>query len=220
MTVTLGLYDLFSYMTPGLLVIYIVNESLKYLKWGYIDVQQLSIAQLIVLAAIAYLVGHLFSALGHFVWFKRKYPFIAQRALEKLKKGFPNLEINYHPKEWIILLEVLQRRNSEAIGKIENFKAISVMMRSTTVGMILLVIYEAVISIFRFSVQNILFALVLFVAANLAYRWGQRHDEWYYRSIFGQAISYGNDLQSFLHNEKPFWKNNSLEATKENDGKQ
>lgn len=48
-------------------------------------------------------------------------------------------------------------------------------------------------------------AVLLAVPGLLAYTWGKRFDEWYYRAIFTQALSYGPGLKEFLANDQVKW---------------
>ncbi len=69
MSFTLGLYDLFANLIPGFIYLFIFNETLRELGFAYFDVTQIdNVPYFLLLAMLAYLVGHVMDYLAHHLW--------------------------------------------------------------------------------------------------------------------------------------------------------
>jgi hypothetical protein len=209
MNFSIGLYDLFSYLLPGVLNLYILNEFLILFNWASIDINKLANAIYIAIALIvAYIIGQLTSALAQIVWYGhyKRYSGIQERALRKLQGRCEGVVIHYRPKEWAVLLEILRRRDKSSTDVAERFKVDSMMMRNLNVSLLFFALLQVGVMIKGgIAVQPIVQAALLIALALLAYTWGKRYDEWYYRAIYTQALSYGPGLKEFLANDQPKW---------------
>ena len=74
MSITLEIYDVFSYAIPGILYLFTFNEGLRLLRLPFVDISQLNNNyHLILLVLLSYLVGHLFDYISHYIWYRRFY---------------------------------------------------------------------------------------------------------------------------------------------------
>ena len=87
MSISLGIYDVFAYVLPGLLYLYFYNEVLKLLHQSYIDINQLKeIGYIFLVGVLAYLVGHLMDFVAHRTWIRLlKPPVVQQEAINIIK---------------------------------------------------------------------------------------------------------------------------------------
>jgi len=217
MSISLGIYDLFSYAIPGMLYLYIVNEVLKLVDGQYIDVAQLSqsgnaapSAVVIVLLAVgSYVTGHIFEGLRAPLLDRWLYYYGAQdRVLKRIEQRLSHsgLKIDFHGDEWSVYLKVLQVRTSETIQEAERLKANGLMMRNLSFGAFLFAVLQLVQFLFHTNVLlNLIPCLIAFFVMIITYQRSKRFDEWSYGDIYLQALAYGPNLKEFLKNEKPAW---------------
>jgi hypothetical protein len=72
MSITLEIYDVFSYAIPGVLYLFTFNEGLKLLRLPFVDISQSNNGyHFFLLALLSYLVGHLFDYISHGIWYRR-----------------------------------------------------------------------------------------------------------------------------------------------------
>jgi hypothetical protein len=216
MSIAIGLYDLFSYLIPGILYLYVLNETLGVMRWQYLDPAKLtfggdsgpSLLAIALFAIGAYVAGHIFDQLRSMLLDSRMYNGVADRALRKIERrlSHSNIDHAFTPDDWSILQEGLKVRNQDLVGEAERFKAEGLMLRNLSFGLFL----YGLIQLLQFVMQLdqwyhwLLFVIGL-AASFLAHRRAGRFDEWFYRTIYSQALTYGASLKEFLNNSTPEW---------------
>lgn len=217
MSIAIGLYDLFSYLIPGVLYLLLINDFLRSTGWRYIELANLHISgdsapgifAVVAIGLGAYVTGHIFEAFRSVLLDNWLYHGAPDRAMTKIRRrlSHSNIEVNFHFDDWSIYQEGLKVRNGNLVGDSERYKADALMMRNFSFAGFLYGLLQVV----QFS-QRIdhWYHLVLFVlgivVGFLAYRRARRFDEWYYRTIYTQALVYGSNLKEFLENSTPMWK--------------
>lgn len=223
MSITLGIYDIFSYAIPGILYLFTFNEGLKLLRLPFVDVLQLDNGtHLILLGLLSYLVGHLFDYVSHHIWYRRFYPGkSAERAFSTFKAS-SGLDPDFSPNQWPILLSVIRYDNMEVCNTIDKNKATSIMLHNVSFALFLLTIVVAVSVITSgFLLVLLLTAIATLAGSIVSLRRGDIFDQWFYMLIYQQSLVYGNNLKEVLNNirskmpqeEKPMSK-----AVKEKEG--
>lgn len=210
MSITLGIYDVFSYAIPGILYLFTFNEALKLLKLPYVDISQLSnVFHLVLLGLISYLVGHLFDHISHYVWYRRFYPGKSEeRAFSRFKTS-SGLNPDFEAHQWSVLLSVIRHDNMEVCNAIDKNKATSIMLRNVSFALFLLTIVFSISAfISNFSLFYLLGAIAALVSSIVALRRGDVFNQWFYMLIYQQSLVYGNNLEEVLDN-------NRSKATKE-----
>lgn len=217
MSITLGIYDLFSYLIPGILYLYVINEFIRLMKWPFIDVSAIlqngpsapgTVAVMLLLIA-AYFAGNLFEIIRSILLDKWLYFGAPDRALTKIRRrlAHSNIQVEFNFDDWSIFQEGLLVRNDDKLGDAERNKANALMMRNFSFGACL----YAVVQLINFIQQSndashlVLLALGVIVGG-LCYQRAKRFDEWHYRTIYSQALMYGPSLKAFLENSTPAWK--------------
>lgn len=226
MSITPGIYDLFSYAIPGMLYLYVVNEILRLIGWQYIDVAQLSqsgdaapsIVAVVLLTVGSYITGHIFEGLRSLLLDKWLYYYGApDRVLARISKRLSqaNLKMGFHGDEWSICMEVLQVRTHETIQESERLKATGLMMRNLSFGAFLFALLLLIQFLLNTHIlQYLIMCLIAVVVMIITYQRAKRFDEWSYGNVFLQAMAYGSNLQEFLENSTPSWKTEKTPATK------
>jgi hypothetical protein len=191
MSIRVGLYDFFAYTIPGGLYLFTITYLGIILGWIKIDFQvfnNLSVMQVSVLIALAYITGMILEPIAK-QWqriFKSKG--ISQKVLDGFKEKHADLDIRFRAWDWAVLLAYLRRENIDVAVEIERHKVTSIMLRNVSLSLILL----AVIHIVEFIRTNFVWYLVLFAAlvfaSIMAGRESTKFQAWFYSTIY-EAIT-------------------------------
>jgi hypothetical protein len=203
-SITLGIYDIFSYAIPGILYLFTLNEGLRLLRLPFVDISQLNNnSHLVLLGLLSYLVGHLFDFISHSVWYRRFYPGrSAERAYTSFK-AYSGLKPDFDPHQWSILLSVIRHDNMEVCNTIDKSKATSIMLRNVSFALFLLTIVFAVSAFTSgFSLVYFLGAIATLVSSIVSLRRGDNFNQWFYRLIYQQSLVYGSSLKEVLDNNR------------------
>ena len=151
MSITIGIYDLFAYIIPGFLYLFVINEFFERLGVGYIKSSDLANLQsgsalifIAVFAVVAHLLGHLLDQTAR--WLVLRFPKRRrdpEMALNHLKDRYPNVDIQFDSKDWPLLFTLLRQRNLEHARVIDSFQAYSIMFRNIFLGLSLFVVLQA-----------------------------------------------------------------------------
>ena len=204
MSITLEIYDVFSYAIPGILYVFAFNEGLRLLGLPSLDISQLNNSSyLFLLGLLSYLVGHLFDYISHYTWYRRFYPGKSpERALSSFKNS-SGLKPDFDPHQWSILLSVIRHNNMEVCNTIDKNKAISIMLRNVSFALFLLTIVFAISAFIPvFSPIFLLGAIVTLVGSIVSLRRGDVFNQWFYRLIYQQSLVYGSSLKEVLDNNR------------------
>jgi hypothetical protein len=201
MSITLGLYDLYANLIPGLLYLYIINDALFKFKQVYIDLAQLDkLPNLILVTAAAFVLGHIFNDISYRYWYRKLSPKTPDTlAIEHLKSQYPEIPILYKINETKLLLGIIRHNNMSLANLIEKHNANFIMLRNISLGLCLYALLQLIVILqtgtaFPYLTQMIL-AIVL---SALAFRRCQNYDRWYNRDIIREALNYGSSLSEVL----------------------
>lgn len=210
MSVSLGIYDFFAYIIPGLLYLFTLNEFLRVIGWRFADVgtwlqagQAPSLFLAIPLLLAAYLMGHILDPLAYnfyceFIYSLRHKRKVYDKQLQYLKEIYPGLEIRFQPKDWNALFALIRQRNPETAQYIDKFQADSIMLRNIALGALLLFFVYLVVFFSTGSWSYFLAALVSLLLSLLAIGKSNKFRAWFYKSIYESAIEYGTSLQDVV----------------------
>lgn len=203
MSITLGIYDVFSYAIPGILYLYTFNEALRLLRLPNLEITILTEgAYLLVLGMLAYLVGHLFDFISHKVWYRRFYPGKSEERAYKRFKSLPEVNAEFEPMQWSLLLSVIRHNDMELCNTIDKNKATSIMLRNVSSALFLLTIVFAVSAVIdTFSLIYLLGAIASLVGCIVSLRRSDVFNQWFYMLIFQQSSVYGTNLKEILQSQ-------------------
>ncbi|MBI5933842.1 MAG: hypothetical protein HY867_09055 [Chloroflexi bacterium] len=208
MSFSLGLYDLFSYLIPGMLYIYVVNEYIKLFGFSHLDPSQLSkvdqsTSALVVVAILfaAFVIGHIFDYLASTLLYKLIYRrSIPEVALGELKRKYDTIDIAFKPDDWDILMIILRSRNIELTKILDKFQADSIMLRNLAFGFFLAMILSFTMFFQTLNTQEILLALAMLIAWGFASYRSKQFRLWFYTDIFQASLEYGSTLKKVMEN--------------------
>ena len=207
MSVSLGIYDFFAYIIPGLLYLFTFNEFLRVIGWKFINIGMLlqvgqtpNITFAILILIVAYLAGHILEPLAYyfyceFIYNLRHKRKVYDKQLQYMKERYPNLNIRFNPKDWNILFAFIRQRNFDMAKILDKFQADSIMLRNIAFGsLILTLIYTG--SFFSTGVWIILLiASGIFFISLLAINKSNKFRTWFYSGVFEASIEYGTSLE-------------------------
>lgn len=205
MSIMLGIYDVFSYAIPGLLYLFAFNEGLKLLNSPSVDITQLdNVTPLFLIGVLSYLIGHLFDHISHYIWYRRFYP---GKSAERAYSSFVNysdLESDFHPRQWPMLLSVIRHNNMEVCNTIDKSKATSIMLRNVSFALFLLTIIFLVSAFSSgFLAGFLITAIGMLIGSIVALRRSDNFNQWFYLLIYQQSAVYGSNLQEVINSNKP-----------------
>lgn len=205
MSVSIGIFDLYSFMIPGLLYLFVLNETARVMKLGYFDFSQLkdNLWLGVGILAIAYIFGHTLSSLTFRIWFRLFYRHErSQRAYEKFKESNP--DVNYRHESWGILMAVIRRDNPDIAQRIEKNIVDAIMFRNVSFGFMLFAVVQLITGFSTvFSVTIIAAIILASLMSGLAIRQSNKYDSWFFNSIFEHAITFGRTTEEVTSALKP-----------------
>lgn len=210
MSITLGIYDLFSYLTPGILYLYAINEVLKLFSLSLNDllpaVSNGSTAQDIMFAVLglvaAFVTGHIFDMLARWFVFRLIYrDKTSQTVLDVLKVRDAGANIQFEAKDWHLLLVLLRQRNLEVAQSFDKHEADSIMFRNISLIALLMAFIVAARAVLGNPFQWILFVVGLVVCIMAASRSRTLHT-WFFEGIYLAALEYGTSVDEVLAYKK------------------
>lgn len=208
MNISLGLYDIFAHLVPGVLVIYIVNELLILLKLPSINIDRLTNPAYFVLFLISgYVLSNLLYLINNRLWYHHASYTVRKRALADVRERSAGLNICFQVNDLGPLIEALRIRNMLALREIDRFKVNSIMMRNLMMCLLLYAVYQ-IVTVFAFGewLPALPVAVIALIFLPISHKMAQQFDRWYYRAVFHQALCYGTSLKTVLQNPNPAWK--------------
>ena len=210
MSINLGFYDFFSYLLPGFVYLYAVNDLLKALGLKHVDLANFMQAGqepafgLVALALFAaYIVGHIFDPLSLNFFFKflfriRNSQGATTISLNTIKERYPQLNIKYVPKDWEALLIVLRQRSFETAQSIDRFQADSIMLRNIAFGLLLMALANVIAFFTTMNAFYFLVALAELFACWMLASESFKFRIWFFTQIFEGSLIYGTSIEEVI----------------------
>jgi len=204
LSISVGVYDLFSYTIPGIFYFYMANEIVKAFGLPYLKYSDVSDATAIALVIIAsFVLGHVmdFAAdkwkdLGE----KKKVSILA---IEGLKKNYPDLEIKFQPSDRAVLFAVIRRNDEDITATIDRNKAISILFQNLSLGLLLYAVFQLInILALGFSSVNFVLLIGSIILSLVIRKRGRMFNLWFNSLIFEVALTYGTSTKEILKNAK------------------
>lgn len=211
MSFSLGLYDVFANIVPGLLYFYVFNEGLRLLGWQSIDLTKVNtIGQALIVIVVSFVLGNIIGSLTFRYWYKLFYRrHFAEATLERLRRRHPDLKFEFKPDDGEIIFVVIKHHNKLLAEKIETTRVNSIMMRNVSFGIFL----YSLLSIFLFfSQRDVLYlgaSVITVIFSGLSLRRAAVMDRWFFQDVFREALNYGNNVKQVLITSKRITSNNS-----------
>lgn len=204
---TLGFYNFLSYIVPGLLYLYVLNEFSRLLHWRYVDISVLfqggtsapGLLTVVVILLAGFVVSQLLEPISNFLFhklFNRRD--IAIDGFNLFQQKYERLTIKFKPSDFELLFTIIRQRNAEIARPIEQFQAQSIMFRNLSLGLLLLAVLEFV-SYFEYRSLEYAFAggLALWMCW-IAHNRSNKFRIWFFERIFEASVDYGRSLEEVV----------------------
>ena len=190
MSIRIGIYDFFARVIPGgLCLAAFLYILIRYFSFS-INFTKLATTQLIILGAIAYIIGFVLTPISGFLYRCFQPKNLYKKTIEQLSQELPAVEICYKNMDWGVLLSFIKRHNMDMGLDVEHLNAVSIMLRNASLCTLLF----SIIFCFEFIFINrlpslILFCNVCFICAILLLRESIKFRTWFYRAIHQSVIA-------------------------------
>ena len=205
MSISLGIFDVFANAIPGLFYLFVFNEIGKLFGLNSIDWMSInSLGQIIVIALIAYIVGHLMDFLSYSIWFRLFYrQSYEERAYQAFKNKYPDLSPKFNPNQTSLLLSLIRYNKPELTTDIERRKITCVMLRNISFAFFFLFVLE-LFSAFQdgFAITHLVIGIGSLIGSYAALRRADHFNMRYFAQIYQYSIIEGDSLISILKKQK------------------
>lgn len=208
MSVTMGIYDFFAYVVPGLIYLFLLNDFSSRMGWVSFDLMQvnsqISIGTIGVVALAAYIAGNVFDIFAHWFCFgllTRKN--MSETVLQEFKEQSPELNVAYRPKDYHLLFVLLRARHPTFTQTIDRFEANSILLKNVSFASLLFAVIRLPDVVIRFSTANLALFLASLVICWLAFRASKNYHTWFFLDVFQASIDYGLSIPEVLAAPKP-----------------
>lgn len=204
MSISIGIYDFFSYTVPGLIYLLVVYDVFNLFHPIKAEIDKLGDAPLwgglILLVIFAFLVGHIFDSISHRLWYRLFYRGGSQvRAYNTFLKII-GVNASFNPHQWTILLGAIRHNDAQLADAIDRNKATSIMLRNISFALFLLgvvFIAQAIYSIGFWYWFASLSALV-FIGSGISLRRSDHFNMAFYHMIYIQSLMYGDSMDKVI----------------------
>lgn len=206
MSISLGVYEFFSYVLPGILYLYVGNEFIGFMSASKLELSQIGNVEAIFLLGVAYLIGHIMNVVCEFLWRnlgrkERRLRNLPDISLERLRRKFNGINIDFKKDEWDFLLNRLRQDETELASHFERFKAVSLMLRNTALALYLWAVVYIIEFVLKSSLAFLLNALVLIILGLLSSQRSRVFDLWFYNGVYSEGLRFGRSIQEILLND-------------------
>lgn len=216
MSITIGIYDFFSYTVPGTVYLLVAYSALNLVRPTNVDLSKFSDAaiwgSLILLVFFSFLMGHIFDSISHRAWYRLFYRGGSQeRAYDQFTK-IVGVKVFFNPHQWSILLAAIRHNNAQLAEAIDRNKATSIMLRNISFALFLLgvvFVIHAFISISSWCVFASL-SLIIFIGSAISLRRSDNFNMGFYHMIYIQALMYGDSMEKVLEANRGAMKNEPM----------
>ncbi len=197
---SVGVYDLFSYTIPGILYLFVGNESMRVLGFPYLKYTDISTPiNIALLIFAAFILGHALDFVAD-KW-KRlgEKKNVSTRAVEILKSNYPDLNIKFQPNERALLFAFIRRNHDDIKSTLDRTKAISILFQNISLGLLL---YAAFLFITMLGVgyksSDFAFLIASLVLSFVTRQRSRMFNLWFNSLVFEVALTYGTSTEEIL----------------------
>lgn len=189
MSFRIGLYDFFAYMIPG--VFYILVAAFGLNIFGFVDINQTSLNNFslftfFILLGAGYVLGLLIDTIAY-KWlhlFKGKSQVARERTFVAFQVQFPELELQFNPKDWSIILQAIKIQTPDLLADIEKHNALSIMLRNLSLGLFITsLLFIHVFILLNSHLGNLFIAIAALGLSYFALSISSRRRHWFYKII-------------------------------------
>lgn len=190
MTIRIGVYDFFAHLIGGSFLLAVLLYIFQKILPLPVNIANLSSSQVLILGAMAYVLGYASTPMGS-IWYRFWVPKdMYQKTVSKLNQELAGVGVNLEIMDWYTLVAFIKRHSIDMAQDVEQYNAISIMLRSTSLGFL---IFSVVFGVeFLFSGHSLGFILLSFICLFLAIVLIQeavKYHTYFFRSIYQSVVA-------------------------------
>ena len=206
MSITIGVFDFFSYAIPGSLYLLTAIYLASIFNGSKIDIQYITLTgELIVVFGIGgYLTGVLFDLVAGKIWgwiFKGNQ--VRVKALTEFKKRYETMKVRFEATDWPVLLAYIKHNSPENVFIIEKDKALSMMLQNLSLCCFVFFVGQVFYLLLNsFSYLQFSLGIIAFTFSILSARQSLKFERWFFLGIYEAAISLGPEMINLIGEKK------------------
>ncbi|RLC73063.1 MAG: hypothetical protein DRJ03_26160 [Chloroflexi bacterium] len=202
MSITIGVFDFFSYAIPGSLYLLTAIYLLAAFQITTINLQNVELTgSLIVVFGLAgYMTGIVFDAIAKLILERvLKADNVQVRALEEFENRNSEIKVRFTADDWPVLLAYIKHNSPENVFMIEKDKAVSIMLRNTSFCCLVFSVGQlASLLVVSFSYWQLGLGIAAIIVSILSAKRSSRFDRWFFLGIYESAVSLGPEMSNLI----------------------
>lgn len=202
MNLRLGIYEIFSRIVPGGVYMAVMIQILSVfgiVKFDWQVINDLSLAALLGLIVIAYILGGAFDNLAITFFQLLKKQNISVRTLDRFRKAYQDRwQIDFKDDDWPLLLAFIRTKSLDLAGELDRHNALSIMLRNVSLGLLLMAANGVIQFLISRNSIDILISIFMFVLSLLILREAIKFRSLFYEGIYQTVLAYRMDLETAI----------------------
>ncbi len=197
MSLTLGIYDVFSYMIPGSFYLFVIFHQVSWAR-DYLQ-SPIQAGEIIVFLGLSYVTGIIFDYFAVTLWYRFFAPKnLRLSELERLKRENPNLVINFSEKQWPVLMSYTTLYGKEN-NHVDRYASQKILLRNISFGLVVLsCIHLALFFVNQYTAINLTTSLIALLLSIVAGKNAQKFDHWAVSKTFENFVALAIDPKDFV----------------------
>ncbi|MEM8643038.1 MAG: hypothetical protein AAGG51_30105 [Cyanobacteria bacterium P01_G01_bin.54] len=200
MAIRVGVYDFFSYVVPGSVIVFAVLYLLAKLNALPIDPQNISTPEFFILIGTAYLLGFVVDVVSK-PWRKIFSPKDTQgKVIREFSSRYPAFTAILHETDWYVFLSFIKRYSLDIARDVEQNNATSIMLRNSSFSVLFLGFTFLIDLIFFRSTLSIILSMFCVVFSVILQKQSIKFKNWFYLGLYQSTIALILEKDDFFTN--------------------
>lgn len=190
MRIKIGICDFFAHLIGGSLLLATLLYVFQKLLRLPITVPYIPYSQIWILGVVVYIMGFVMTRMGS-IWYSCWTPEnICQNAVSKLNQELADMGVNLEVMDWYTLLAFIKRHSVDMARDVEQNITISTMLRSMSLGFLLLSLFFGVESLFSsYSLGFIFPCISCFFISVILIQEAVKYHIYFFRRLYQSVVS-------------------------------
>lgn len=191
MSVKLGLYDFFAQLIGGSFFLAAILYVLQKVMPIPVTILGASTSQLVILGTIAYVIGYATSRIAYY-WYRLWSPKdLYRQTIEGLSQELrEKMEVEIRELDWYTLVAFIKKQNLDMAQDVVQYHAISMMLRSTSFGLLVFAaIFFVELILGKHLAGYLLLSATCLLVSILLVQEAVRYHKFFFRSIYQSVVA-------------------------------
>lgn len=202
MSISVGIYDFFAFTIPGglyLATIIYLSTALGLVQVKINDFSNLSLIQIVVGVAVAYILGLIVDPVAK-QWYRLfKQGHTTESTFVRFKQNYPEFELKFKSTDWPLLRAFVRRQNKDLALDIERMSVLRTMLRNVSFALMLLALIQAV-RLFSGNAPtfDLITGIVLATLSVLSGKESVKYSDWFHAGFYEAIVAYAVQASDFV----------------------